>query len=79
MIAVPALKSSWKKREVERAERRAVKEYERELRDAAQKEKQVGYKPTRDTCSAGMPATIVEFYPALSTSAGNTHNHIILS
>ena len=46
MIAVPALKPSWRKREVERAERRAVKEYERELRDAAQKEKQVGYKLT---------------------------------
>lgn len=39
-IAVAALKKPWSKRLLERAEKKAVKEFERELRETAEKEKE---------------------------------------
>lgn len=41
MIMAPGLKSSWKKRLLERAEKKAVKETEQELREAAKREREV--------------------------------------
>jgi len=41
VIAAPGLKSKWKKRLVERAEKKAVKEIEHEMIESAKKEKQV--------------------------------------
>ena len=41
-MAVPPLKTSWRKREIERAEKKALKLFEQELKDSAQKEREVG-------------------------------------
>ena len=40
-MAVPPLKTSWKKRQVERAEKKALKLFEQELKEAAQREREV--------------------------------------
>ena len=39
---MPPLKKSWRKREIERAEKKALKLFEQELKDAAKKEREVG-------------------------------------
>ncbi len=41
MIVAPGLRSTWKKRLIERAERAAMKEREADLKEAAKKEKEV--------------------------------------
>lgn len=41
-VAVTPLKTSWKKRQLERAEKKALKEFEQELKEAAQREREVG-------------------------------------
>ena len=41
LIAVPSLKQPWRKRKVREAEHRAMKELERELKEAKEKEKEV--------------------------------------
>lgn len=40
-IAVTSLKQPWKKRQRERAEKKAVKEFERELKETAKREREV--------------------------------------
>ncbi len=41
IIAAPGMRSSWKRRLVERAERKAMKEREHDLKEGAKKEKEV--------------------------------------
>ncbi len=40
-MAVPSLRTPWKRRQVERAERKAMKQDEKELREEAERQKQV--------------------------------------
>ena len=40
-MRAPSLRPSWRQRQLARAEKKAVKEYERELKEVAEKEKEV--------------------------------------
>ena len=40
-LAVKGLKTPWKKRQLERLEKKAVKEYEQQLKEASKREKEV--------------------------------------
>ena len=55
-----ALKKPWSKRLLERAEKKAVKEFERELREAAEKEKEV-------SSNIVVPATISVYFASIGT------------
>ena len=59
-IAVAALKKPWSKRLLERAEKKAVKEFERELRETAEKEKEV-------SSNIVVPATISVCFASIGT------------
>ncbi|XP_064392188.1 coiled-coil domain-containing protein 86-like [Halichondria panicea] len=48
IIAAPGMRSSWKRRLVERAERKAMKEREHDLKEGAKKEKEVRRKRIED-------------------------------
>ena len=41
IVAVPSLKTPWKKRMIDRAEKKALKQFEQELKETAQREKEV--------------------------------------
>ena len=40
-MAVRSLKMPWRKRQLERVEKKAMKDFEKELKEAAEKEKEV--------------------------------------
>ena len=44
-IAVTSLKQPWHKRQIERAEKKSMKEFERELKEEAQRQKAVCSRP----------------------------------
>ena len=46
LVAVRSLKTPWRRRQLERAEKKALKEYEAELKEAAQRQKEVGIERT---------------------------------